>query len=359
MSDLAYKSEIRDSVIQSLLEKVRKRSYESYLVSVRLGKIRLFRGVQINFDFPVTALIGPNGGGKSTILGASACIFDSIIPENIFPKSRIGDEAMDDWRIEYSIVDKRANPKGPIQAEVTLRKNKWSRSHAFSKHIKIFGISRTVPAIENPLFALKKKLSVHGHPRGSLSISTDKVDNIDHIKREAERILGKSLANFRLIQITYSVIKKRQKKKRQVASKEILEDTKSRNESSKKISTYTQKQYMYLGNDGENNYSEFNFGSGEASVIRMIADIESLPDCSLVLIEEIENGLHPLAIHRTVEYLMEVAKRKSIQVIFTTHSDYALAPLPSEAIWASFDGKLQQGKLSVEVVRAVSGRIDK
>ena len=47
------------------------------------------------------------------------------------------------------------------------------------------------------------------------------------------------------------------------------------------------------------------------------------------------------------------------RVVFTTHSDYALAPLPGEAIWAVVDGTLQQGKLSIEVLRAVSGRVDK
>ncbi len=57
-----------------------------------------------------------------------------------------------------------------------------------------------------------------------------------------------------------------------------------------------------------------------------------------------------------VEYLIDVAERKSIQAIFTTHSDYALEPLPNEAIWACIDGRLRKGKLSVEALRAVSGR---
>lgn len=90
-----------------------------------------------------------------------------------------------------------------------------------------------------------------------------------------------------------------------------------------------------------------------------MADAESLPDNSLMLIEEIENGLHPIAVRRLVEYFIDVASRKKLQVIFTTHSDFALAPLPPEAIWASIDGKVQQGKLSIELLRVVSGRIDK
>jgi len=361
MHDRMCKGEIRDSTIRDLIEKVRKQSYGSYLVSVRLERIRLFRGAQVNFDFPVTALIGPNGSGKSTILGACACICASIAPQDIFRKSRVGDESMDDWIVEYEVIDRDVNPKGTIRAEVTLKGNQWSRSHAFPRCVRIFSINRTVPATENPLFAFKKKLSMSGLPE-PISISTEEVGNIDHIKREAERILGRSLADFQLLEITFTTTKKFVQ--RRVTRMEVLEDgrevlVRRTIDPIERVKTYSQKQLMYLGKIGESCYSEFSFGSGEASVIRTVADIESQPDGSLVLIEEIENGLHPLAVRRMVEYLIDVAKRKSIQAIFTTHSDYALAPLPSEAIWASVDGRLQQGKLSVEVLRAVSGRLDK
>ncbi len=365
MNNLAYKGEIRESTVRELVEKARKQNYESYLVSLRLERIRMFRGAQINFDFPVTALIGPNGGGKTTILGASACIYSSISPNSIFRKSRIGDTSMNNWKTEYEVVERKTNPKGTLRTEMVFRENEWLRSHAFSREIKVFSITRTVPAIENPLFVLKKMLSATYKPKDNISIASRNIEDIDHIKRQAERILGKSLVNFQLLEITFTTTKRRVLQKRQTESKTMLEDgremvVRRRIEPPiEKTDRYVQKQLMYVGNDGENDYSEFNFGSGEASVIRMVADIESLPNDSLVLIEEIENGLHPLAVRRMVEYLIDVAKRKSIQAVFTTHSDYALAPLPSEGIWASVDGRLQQGKLSVEVLRAVSGRIDK
>lgn len=59
-----------------------------------------------------------------------------------------------------------------------------------------------------------------------------------------------------------------------------------------------------------------------------------------------------------VEYLIEVAQRRSIQSVFTTHSEDALSPLPSEAIWSSIDGKVRQGRVSIEALRAITGRID-
>jgi ABC-type multidrug transport system ATPase subunit len=78
----------------------------------------------------------------------------------------------------------------------------------------------------------------------------------------------------------------------------------------------------------------------------------------LILIEEIENGLHPVATRRMVEYLLDVAKRKSCQVIFTTHSNDALAPLPPNAIWAAYNGEVLQGKLDIRALRTITGQIE-
>jgi hypothetical protein len=55
-------------------------------------------------------------------------------------------------------------------------------------------------------------------------------------------------------------------------------------------------------------YSEFHFGAGESSVIRMVSGIELTNEQALVLIEEIENGLHPVATVRLVEYLIEASR---------------------------------------------------
>ncbi|MGB9367759.1 MAG: hypothetical protein WCE79_17280 [Xanthobacteraceae bacterium] len=69
-------------------------------------------------------------------------------------------------------------------------------------------------------------------------------------------------------------------------------------------------------------------------------------------------GFHPIAVRLLVEYLIDVAERRSLQVIFTTHSDHALTSLPDKAVWACLDGRVEQGKLSVEATRAISGRAE-
>jgi predicted ATPase len=71
---------VRDSTINSLLEKASERNYGQYLAKVVLKKVRGFENEPVSFDFPVTAVIGPNGGGKTTVLGAAACAYKTILP---------------------------------------------------------------------------------------------------------------------------------------------------------------------------------------------------------------------------------------------------------------------------------------
>lgn len=95
-----FKSEVRDTTINALIEKAANRNYGQYLAKLTLKHIRGFTNEPVSFDFPVTAVIGPNGGGKTTVLGAAACAYKSIAPKRFFAKSGIYDETMQDWSIE-------------------------------------------------------------------------------------------------------------------------------------------------------------------------------------------------------------------------------------------------------------------
>lgn len=307
-------SEIRDSVKNALLEKVRQHDFGKYLLTAKIGRIRGFSGEDINFDFPVTALIGPNGSGKSAVLGAAGCAYKPIKPSLFFPKSTVGDESMSGWRVEYELLDKQVNPRQTIKRTSNFRQAKWVRGDVADREVLFFGIERTVPAGEKTRYKqLMRSTYVHRPP-------LEPLDPI--VATQVEHILGKSIGDYL-------------------------------------VTRYGHDDKFLVGRDGKSQYSEFHFGAGESSIIRMVSRIEQAPQNSLILIEEIENGLHPVATRRMVEYLIDVAARKSIQTIFTTHSDYALTPLPNEAIWASIDGKLRQGKLSVESLRAVAGRVEK
>jgi predicted ATPase len=78
-------------------------------------------------------------------------------------------------------------------------------------------------------------------------------------------------------------------------------------------------------------YSEANMGSGEARLYDLVTRIESFPAKSLVLIEEPETALHPSAQFQLGCYLVEVSKRRGIQIFITTHSEYVLIALPQKS----------------------------
>lgn len=308
------RSEIRDSAKIALIDKVRQQDYGKYILKTNIVKIRGFENESITFDFPVTALIGPNGSGKSSILGATACAYKLIKPGAFFPKSAIGDNSMAGWRAEYEIIDKSINPNQTVRRNSNFKSAKWVRSEILERPVFYFGIERTVPAGEKSKY---KKLMRSTYKYNGA------INNIDtKIASQVAHVLGKEVSAFQVADIG-------------------------------------NHGNFFVGSDNGTEYSEFHFGAGESSIIRMIEKVEYAPDNSLILIEEIENGLHPIATRRMVEYLIDVAQRKSIQSVFTTHSDYALSPLPNEAIWACINGKLKRGKLSVEALRAVSGRVDK
>lgn len=313
---MTYQNEIRDSEIQELFEKVEKLNYGKYLKSLEMVNVRGFKKQVVNFDFPVTAIVGPNGGGKTTVLGSAACAYIEIKPGRFFPKSGVSDESMQEWKIEYEAIDKSIHHRNKISRTSKFNNYKWTRKSVLSRDTLIFGVSRTLPASE------RTELSKFANSK--FSVPEENIVKLsDEICIEVGRILDKDVSGFN----------------------NILIDKKG------KVTLLTGKT-----TDGTE-YSEFHFGAGESSIIRMIMEIEISNDNSLVCIEEIENGLHPVATIRLVEYLIKVALRKKLQVIFTTHSDDALTPLPDKAIWVAVNNQVFQGKLSIKSLRAINGQI--
>ncbi len=310
-----FRGEIRDSTISALLEKAAARSYGRYLAKLHLKHVRGFSDEPVSFDFPVTAVIGPNGGGKTTILGAAGCAYTTVAPRWFFAKSGRYDETMQDWSIEYELVD-RGKQRDTIRRTASFRNLRWNRD-PLDRSVHYFGVSRTVPANERN--DLRRCAS------STFTVPDTHIEELPAaVQTAVARILGKDLTGFKRLRLDD-------------AGQAVLLTGRTK---------------------AGHSYSEFHFGAGESSVIRMVAQIELAEDQSLVLIEEIENGLHPVATIRMVEYLIDVADRKRVQSIFTTHSNDALKPLPSKAIWVATQDRIFQGKLDIDSLRAITGQID-
>jgi hypothetical protein len=77
-------------------------------------------------------------------------------------------------------------------------------------------------------------------------------------------------------------------------------------------------------------YTAFNMGSGESCIIALLYLLQRMPRGGLLVVEEIEAGLHPQAQVRLAEVMIAVCLRKQIQVICSTHSSVFLDALPRQ-----------------------------
>ena len=78
-------------------------------------------------------------------------------------------------------------------------------------------------------------------------------------------------------------------------------------------------------------YSGFDMGAGENAAIAILFALQRLPIGGLLLVEEIEHGLHPEAQHLLIDVLTAMVERKKRQIIFTTHSEHIIDRLPRQA----------------------------
>jgi len=77
-------------------------------------------------------------------------------------------------------------------------------------------------------------------------------------------------------------------------------------------------------------YSEFHMSAGERAIIRISKEISNLRN-AIVLIDEIEAGMHPFTQQQLMLELQRLALRNDLQIIVTTHSPVILDCVPVEA----------------------------
>lgn len=79
-------------------------------------------------------------------------------------------------------------------------------------------------------------------------------------------------------------------------------------------------------------YTEAFAGSGEFAVVRLVVDLVGAKPGSLILLDEPEVSLHPGAQERLMAFLFERVKKLKHQVVLATHSPGIIRWLPPEAI---------------------------
>ncbi len=96
--------------------------------------------------------------------------------------------------------------------------------------------------------------------------------------------------------------------------------------------SYHHRQYsMPKVNSSGISYSGFNMGAGESAIFEILTALFSAGVGALIVIDEIELGLHEKAQRRLIQQLKELCKELKCQIICSTHSHAILSSLPPEA----------------------------
>ncbi len=293
-----YKKEL------SKLWQGRRGDYQK-LTSIEFNEVGM-RGVKefsIEFRYPITAIAGANGIGKTTILQVAACLFHNT-DTNFHPyRFSNAKKQNPNYRFTDFFVISRGENKGlgaeikflyekpgQTRTEFSVKKNtRWTNyERRPDRYVDFLGISRVLPAHEFATF--RNTFS------GNYTILTSNPLN-DSEKQAVGKITGKKLAD-------------------------ITEDS---------CSSIQNFKLSRIEDNSGLKYSSFNMGAGEEVAIALISRISNLPEGSLILIEEIELGLHPRAQKELIKTLMKIVLDQRLQLIFTTHSPFVFDVLPPDA----------------------------
>ena len=91
-------------------------------------------------------------------------------------------------------------------------------------------------------------------------------------------------------------------------------------------------QLMETFGDEKNSYDASVLSDGTLRVLAIVAAMLSAQEGSLVVIEEIDNGVHPSRVKHLVTKIREIAERKDLSVLLSTHNPAFLDALPYEAV---------------------------
>lgn len=302
-----------EDTFQGTIEQIRV-MFEKGIIKNRLSQIKVhsFRKFatdsEINFSFPLTVIVGKNGSGKTTIMKAIKLLSGKEIPQAEFFETVIDDGGLYSANISYTLDGKYFQYK-------RMRQNEWGKEGTIPDKLNV-----TYIQTKTMVGAIDKSFLYD-----NIGKNTSRIQKVEYVIKQSRKIKQNPRSNS-------------ERKQRHFISESAVKDINYiLQENIKTIEVIRHKYYSgtwgtsIIFNDGEQ-YSEYNSGSGEFVIASMIDQIQNVPSGGLLLLDEPEVSLHPGAQKRLVYYILEMIKRKKIQVIITTHSTSIVENLPKEAI---------------------------
>nr|WP_116576355.1 AAA family ATPase [Ralstonia pickettii] len=265
---------------------------------LKSATVKNVRGLSssIEFSWPITAIAGTNGSGKTTILQLCSAAYVGQQGGRQYKigdwvRSALGGETPafnETSSISFSFWNDHPTLSIPYQKERT----RWGypRHGNPVRNVAFFGITTFAPRIERKdrLHVFRSKLEV----RASTKFTAELLESMS-------TVLGVPYPDGSMHQVG--------------------------------LPKGDWSDFLPQVKRGQNTYGEPHMGAGEQKVIRLIQALEALEPKSLVLLEEPEITLHPDAQRGLAWYLMSLARRKGHQILVATHSADLFESLPVEA----------------------------
>jgi len=240
---------------------------------------------EVRFDEkPLTAILGPNGCGKSTILHALACCYkpaEGSDQQNwqfrdFFTPTTDSTWAGSSLAMVHSYRDGTTEFTN-LRTEYRKNADRWSPRYVNrpERYVQFIGIKSCVPQIEEETYTSAINYQTETHADAGL-------------------IMSKMGTVFNRAYTELNIHQARAK-----------------------------RQYPGLALDGTR-YSALAMGAGEQRVLEILSAVFNAPKYALLLIDEIDLLLHTAALTKLIEILFQRAQEKSLQIVFTTHREAIL-----------------------------------
>lgn len=274
--------------IHQIRQQFASNGWPQFLNRVKINGLRSWQGSAVDFKFPIVAIVGENGTGKSTLLKSAACAYDNddnskrFDPSDFFLQTYW--DTIEGVSLEYNVT------RGPNTSDYKITKpsKRWRKqANQPKRSVFLLDISRTLPIDASVGYAKIARLA-------SGEVSSNVLS--DEFRIKLSHVLGRdyNLARFAVSDVD------------------------------------TGRNVGLLTSNGAE-ISQYHQGAGEDATLDTFLVLEGLPNNSLLIIDEVEASLHPKAQRRLVRFLLWLCRQKKIQVILSTHSPYVLNELPKDA----------------------------